>query len=91
MSDMSSIGKTMSLFYTENSYFPDPTDSIEVTYSGSLAWRQGTYGEATRRLGKRMSKVPNDPLTGNEYAYSVTHSRQEYELGSILEKSQGSL
>jgi hypothetical protein len=32
-----------------------------------------------------MSYVPVDPITGLEYAYSVTASRQEYELAAVLE------
>jgi hypothetical protein len=34
---------------------------------------------------KRISTIPLDPLTQNEYAYSVTNTRQEYELGAITE------
>jgi hypothetical protein len=32
-----------------------------------------------------MSNVPVDPVTGLEYPYSVTSSRQEYSLATILE------
>jgi hypothetical protein len=32
-----------------------------------------------------MSDVPVDPITGLEYAYSVTAARQEYELAIVLE------
>jgi len=37
------------------------------------------------RFLKKISEVPIDPLTLNEYAYSTTNTRQEYELGSITE------
>jgi hypothetical protein len=32
-----------------------------------------------------MSNVPVDPVTGLEYPYSVTSSRQEYQLAAVLE------
>jgi hypothetical protein len=32
-----------------------------------------------------MSNVPVDPVTGLEYPYSVTSSRQEYSLAAVLE------
>jgi hypothetical protein len=33
-----------------------------------------------------MSNVPVDPVTGLEYAYSTTASKQEYQLAAVLEK-----
>jgi hypothetical protein len=32
-----------------------------------------------------MSNIPVDPVTGLEYPYSITSSRQEYQLAAILE------
>jgi hypothetical protein len=32
-----------------------------------------------------MSDVPVDPVTRLEYAYSVTSSRQEYQMAAVLE------
>ncbi|USN58562.1 MAG: hypothetical protein H6767_00065 [Candidatus Peribacteria bacterium] len=32
-----------------------------------------------------MSKIPRDPLTEDEYNYSVTHLRNEYQVAALLE------
>lgn len=39
---------------------------------------------------QRISEVPTDPLTGNEFAYSTTQATGEYQLGTIVER-EGSL
>jgi hypothetical protein len=34
-----------------------------------------------------MSNVPTDPLTQLPYAYSVTNTRQEYQMATVLENT----
>lgn len=85
VSDLTTIRKSLEFFRLQEWYFPDPTDFFPVTYSGSLAWRQGIFWEDTRKISKWISDVPLDPLVKNEYSYSTTHARQEYELWSISE------
>ena len=40
-----------------------------------------------RNVG-RISELPLDPLTGNEYTYSVLENGQEFEVASIEEVTQ---
>ncbi|NDK10275.1 BspA family leucine-rich repeat surface protein [Candidatus Gracilibacteria bacterium] len=85
ISDLATIQRALEFFQTTEGYYPDPTDFINVTYSGSLAWKQGVFGDATRNTVQRISETPTDPLLGSPYAYSTTNTRQEYELGAISE------
>lgn len=85
ISDLNTIAKALDFFYTDNSYYPDSSNSFAITFSGSTAWNQGTFWEDTQKVARRISEVPTDPLTGNEYAYSITNTRQEYELWGISE------
>lgn len=63
--------------------YPDNPD--EITFSGSTLWQQWTFGDNSRRATRWMDNIPTDPLTKNEYTYSVTQGQQEFELGAILE------
>ncbi|NDK09277.1 BspA family leucine-rich repeat surface protein [Candidatus Gracilibacteria bacterium] len=85
ISDLATIQRALEFFQTTEGYYPEPTDFIEVTYSGSLAWKQGIFGDDTRNTVQRISETPTDPLLNSPYAYSTTNTRQEYELGAISE------
>lgn len=85
VSDVGSISKVLELYKLQEWFFPQPTNSIEISYSGSLAWRQWTFWEDTRRLTQRISAIPLDPLTQNEYTYWLTPNGQEYEIWAISE------
>ncbi len=85
ISDLWIIAKWLDLFKIQEWYFPAPTDSYNVTFSWTLAWKQWVFWDATRQLTQRISSTPVDPLTWSRYAYSVTNTGQEYELWAITE------
>ncbi len=65
--------------------YPSPSDAFTVTYSGSTAWRQWSFWESTLNNIGNLSNIPVDPLTQNEYSYSITNTGQEYQIWGILE------
>lgn len=85
VSDLNSISKSLELFKLQEWFYPAPSNPFEVSYSWALAWNQGTFWEATRQKTQRISTIPVDPLTWNEYTYSVTNTRQEFELWAVTE------
>lgn len=85
INDLNTIAKALEFFYTEEGYYPSPTDAFDITFSWSVAWNQWTFGVETQRTTQRVSQVPRDPLTGNEYAYSTTNTKQEFEIWAISE------
>ena len=85
IADLSTIARALDYYKLQNGFYPDPSDSFVVTYSGSTAWTQWVFWEETRKVTGRISEIPVDPLTKNEYSYSITNTRQEYELGAITE------
>lgn len=87
VSDINNISKVIDLFELQNSTLPQVTNPISVTFSGSTIWQQGSFWVNSRQDSRRISDIPTDPLTWNEYAYSVTSSSREYQLGAILEWS----
>lgn len=85
ISDMSKISSSLELFNIDAWKYPDPTEAQPVTYSWWLAWYQWIFWNATFTNVSRLDKVPVDPLTQKEYAYSVLNTKQEFEIWSILE------
>jgi len=85
ISDMSSIKTTLELFHLWAGKYPITTDGTPVLYSWTEAWTQGSFWESTVTNVEKFDKIPTDPLMDREYVYSVTHSKQEYEIAWIVE------
>lgn len=85
ITDVRSIIATIEYYKISDDKYPAPSSSFSVSYSGWLLWSQWSFWEDTREKTKKISNVPLDPLTQTEYAFSVTNSKQEYQIGAILE------
>lgn len=85
ISDLSAMKTSLELFHLDSWKYPDTTDWFEVLYSWSIVWTQWTFGEATKNNVNRLDKIPKDPLTDKEYTYSLTKTKQEYELAWLME------
>lgn len=86
IADVASIVKVIELYKTQSWTFPPVTNPISVTFSGSAIWEQWSFWEDSRRAISRISDIPIDPLTWNQYAYSKTNATWEYQVGTIVEK-----
>ena len=87
ISDLSRMKTSLELFHLDAGKFPETTTAFSITYSGANVWNQGTFGEATFNNVTKLDAIPLDPLTEKEYTYSVTNTKQEYQLGWIMESS----
>ncbi len=88
IADLNNIKKALTLNKVLSWRFTPPTLWVEITYSWSEVWTQWSFWEDTRiRLWKRwsISKVPVDPLTKNEYTYSVLNTDKEMSLAAVME------
>ncbi|MDD2871020.1 MAG: InlB B-repeat-containing protein [Candidatus Gracilibacteria bacterium] len=85
ISDMSSIVTSLELFNLDAGKYPLPTDWTDITYSGSVVWKQGSFGETVDTNTKIIDRIVLDPLTNTKYTYSVTTKRNEFEVGGIME------
>jgi prepilin-type N-terminal cleavage/methylation domain-containing protein len=86
-SDINSISKAVELSKLEIGSYPVVSNIVDITFSGSTIWNQGSFGADSYAAARRISRVPIDPLTGSEYAYSTTTRTGEYQVGTILEKA----
>ena len=85
ISDLSTLKIWLELFNLDAWKFPNPTSWFDVTYSWSVIWTQWTFWETTKINVNRLDVVPTDPLTNKEYTYSITKTKQEYQLWWIVE------
>ena len=80
------ISNVLELHYSKKEKYPDPTGAIDITYSGALAWKQGTFGQDVAVELKAFGmEYPKDPLYENEYTYSITNNAREYQIAGIRE------
>jgi prepilin-type N-terminal cleavage/methylation domain-containing protein len=85
ISDLSSMKTSLELFHLDAGKYPVTTDWFTITYSGSEVWSQWTFWVNTFNNVSKLDKIPVDPLTEKEYTYSVTKTKQEYQLSWIME------
>ena len=85
ISDIRLIEKALILHRTEWNRYPSPENQVPFSYSGWIVWNQGTFGETARKATRTLSNLPIDPVTKNEYAYSVTTNQWEFQLAWMLE------
>ena len=85
VTDLKNIQSVLEYTYTESWVYPLPDTWTWITFSGWLVWTQWEFWKDTKRKTKRLDKIPLDPLTQNEYTYSVLNTNLEFELWAILE------
>ncbi|MCP4524019.1 MAG: BspA family leucine-rich repeat surface protein [Candidatus Gracilibacteria bacterium] len=85
LTDMKSMEKVLGLYFVTQGNYPLPVGAQNVTFSGATAWSQGAFGTTAYTNQTSLGEVPVDPLTKMPYAYSITNTKVEYQLGGILE------
>jgi len=85
LSDFKIIEKNLELYITQKWTYPLPDNGINIMYDWAIAWTQWTVWDVVIRNLNRIDKKPVDPLTWNEYTYSVTWLKIEYQLWTIAE------
>ena len=85
--DLTEMMNTLELYNSEKWFFPDPSDSVSITYSWSAVWwKQWTFWESVGKIIKVYgSDHPTDPLFKNNYSYSVTAKWNEFQLWGLRE------
>lgn len=87
ISDLANIHKLLELYKIENWAFPIPTNWVPVTYSGSVVWVQWTFWDTILDRVKNSWVELLDPLTENEYSYSLLNTFNDYQLWTIMESN----
>ena len=90
-SDLSNMKKVLSLYITTNWTYPKPTDYEEITDDWNTIWYQWTFWDSVRQDlwdKANISETPYDPLTYNQYTYSITSWETEYNIAVVFEQDQ---
>jgi len=85
LADITSMEKLIALHKVKEWKYPNPNEAIWITYSWSLAWTQWVFWTNSYTNNTSLSEVPVDPITGLPYAYSITNTKQQYQLATVLE------
>lgn len=85
ISDLSTMKTTLELFHLEAWKYPNTTDEFNVFYSWTVVWTQWTFWKTTINNVDRLGNIPTDPLTDKKYTYSLTNTKQEYQLSWLIE------
>jgi prepilin-type N-terminal cleavage/methylation domain-containing protein len=85
ISDINNIKQNLGIFITEKWFYPLPDNGIQISYSWAIAWTQWTVWDNVTTNLRNLSKKPTDPLSNNEYTYSVANNNVEYQLSYVTE------
>jgi len=85
IADINSAKKSLEIFVTKTWFYPTPDNGTNITYSWAIVWTEGTLWANVTKNIQSLNKVITDPLTSNEYTYSITSSKTEYQIWSISE------
>ena len=87
VSDMWRMKTALEMFAVEAWMYPDPANGVTVTYSGGTMdiWEQWFFWQVTFNSVSKLDKIPVDPVTDNQYIYSRTSNKKQYQLGWMLE------
>lgn len=68
LSDLINIRKVLDIYSIWTWKYPNTTDWVDITFSWSTQlWSQWIYGNDTFKTVWKLSKIPKDPLTQEEY------------------------
>lgn len=87
LNDIWKIDLSLELFITVGSNYPEPSNSFDVMYYDWLAWTQWSIWDSLITNLKSLDVKPLDPLYNNEYTYSVTKKRNEYQIWYLVESN----
>lgn len=85
ISDISTIKSWLDVFKIDAWKYPKPTNWVDITFSWWLVWNQWSIWESVITNLAKINKIPLDPLTENEYTYSLLNNNKEFQIWAILE------
>ena len=87
LSDLKSMERALGLYEIKQWSYPSPDNALQITYAWWNIWKQWSFGEEVYRAVKVMSNIPLDPITGQQYSYSVLSNNTAYQIASVFESS----
>lgn len=84
-SDIKNISKVVKLHQLDTWKVPSPTGAVNITYSGATVWSQWVFWSWSAAETRKVFGELKDPKHGNQYTYSTTRNKKEYQLAAVFE------
>ncbi|MEF2175955.1 MAG: type II secretion system protein, partial [Candidatus Absconditabacteria bacterium] len=87
LSDISTLKKGLTIYYSENSSFPKPGNSISIDdEKGKSIGVQGYFDESVTSQMRSFGKTVKDPSTNKYYSYTRYENNKGFEIATFLSK-----
>ncbi len=84
--DINNINKILELYRVGKGIYAEPTNSHKVVVGSTPIWTQWVFWTGSQREIWKILWFLQDPRFENNYAYSTTNSKTEYQLWVIYER-----
>lgn len=92
LSDVNKIKESIETSLKISGVLPAPSDWVPITYLSWAVWIQWTFWDSViSKLSKSLGKKIVDPLTWNEYTYSLLNNNKEYQVRTMYEYEEKSV
>jgi Tfp pilus assembly protein PilE len=81
----SEIETVLQWYKLKKAIYPIPSNSVDIVLTWSVVWKQGTFWQSVIDELDWAYELNVDPLTKNEYTYSITANKKEYQLWWVIE------
>lgn len=88
-SDMQQISSALKVYKQKKWYYPHPWEYFEIIYNSQVVAYQWRFDDNVRL--NTIDRLPLDPKIKIPYFYSVTKTKQEFELAWTLENEDNSM
>jgi hypothetical protein len=86
LKDVNNVIKSLELFSSSFWFFPVSSNWFQVTYLSWTIWDQWTVWESMiNYLSNNLRENMVDPLTWEQYSYSLLNNKKEYQIKAIYE------
>lgn len=85
MTDIKNIKTSLEIFALNWWKYPYADNKLNTTFSWATVWSQWTIWKNVVSKLREITEIPVDPLTNNQYTYSVLNTLLEYEIWTIVE------
>ncbi len=88
ISDITTITKSLDIYWVKEAQYPEPDNNIDIYVDGDLLVHQGEFGSGVIKKVAEINKVPKDPADKVYYTYVVSEDYTGYKVLWFLETEE---
>ena len=86
LSSIKDIETSMDVYAAFAAKYPQPSNAYAIAYSGAEVWQQWTIWDSIISQLPEFNEIPVDPLTDEEYTYSRSNTKNQYQIAAAYER-----